>query len=178
RSGCTARCVAISMPKPCSKRSYSFCASMACPRCSPLTMIHTLSEALAVRDFPSALVRFLLCLGVIPNVTPPHRPDLNAYVERFHRSLGQECLQVHRPGTLQEVHEVTEAFLHHYNQERPNQARSCSNQPPRVVYSAFPTLPAVPQTVDPDGWLVHVNKLALARTIRTRGDLTINCQDY
>jgi hypothetical protein len=32
------------------------------------------------RDFPSALVRFLLCLGVIPNVIPPHRPDLNAYV--------------------------------------------------------------------------------------------------
>jgi len=51
------------------------------------------------RDFPSALVRFLLCLGVQPNVIPPHRPDLNAYVERFHRSLGQECLQVHLPRT-------------------------------------------------------------------------------
>jgi hypothetical protein len=38
------------------------------------------------RDFPSALVRFLLCLGVTPNVIPPRRPDLNAYVERFHRS--------------------------------------------------------------------------------------------
>ncbi len=32
------------------------------------------------RDFPSALVRFLLCVGVQPNVIPPHRPDLNAYV--------------------------------------------------------------------------------------------------
>lgn len=29
----------------------------------------------AGRDFPSALVRFLLCLGVQPNVIPPHRPD-------------------------------------------------------------------------------------------------------
>ena len=29
------------------------------------------------RDFPSALVRFLLCLGVEPNVIPPHRPDKN-----------------------------------------------------------------------------------------------------
>jgi transposase InsO family protein len=55
------------------------------------------------RDFPSALVRFLLSLGVPPNVIPPHRPDLNAYVERFHRSLGQECLQIHRPGTLSQV---------------------------------------------------------------------------
>ncbi len=32
------------------------------------------------RDFPSALVRFLWCVGVIPNVIPPHRPDKNAYV--------------------------------------------------------------------------------------------------
>jgi len=38
------------------------------------------------RDFPSALVRFLWCVGVVPNVIPPRRPDLNAYVERFHRS--------------------------------------------------------------------------------------------
>jgi len=42
------------------------------------------------RDFPSALVRFLLCLGVEPNVIPPRRPDLNPYVERFHRTLSQE----------------------------------------------------------------------------------------
>ncbi len=42
------------------------------------------------RDFPSALVRFLWCVGVRPHVIPPHRPDLHAFVERFHRSLGQE----------------------------------------------------------------------------------------
>jgi hypothetical protein len=95
-------------------------------------------------------------------------------VERFHRSLGQEWGLVHRPRTLQEVREATEAFLHHYNQERPNQARTPGNQPPRVASPAFPTLPAVQETVDPDGWLVHVNKRAFARTIRARGDLTIN----
>jgi transposase InsO family protein len=130
------------------------------------------------RDFPSALVRFLWCVGVIPNVIPPHRPDLNAYVERFHRSLGQECLQVHRPGTLSEVSEFTEAYLSHYNSERPNQARSCGNQPPRVACPTFPMLPAVPQTVDPDRWLEQVNKRAFARTIRAKGDLTINREDY
>ena len=32
------------------------------------------------RDFPSALVRFLLCVGVIPNVIPPRRPDKNDLV--------------------------------------------------------------------------------------------------
>ncbi len=130
------------------------------------------------RDFPSALVRFLLCLGVQPNVIPPRRPDLNAYVERFHRSLGQECLQVHRPATLSEVSELTEAYLSHYNRERPNQARSCGNQPPRVACPAFPTLPKVPETVDPDCWLQQMHKRTFARTIRAGGDLTINHQDY
>jgi hypothetical protein len=32
------------------------------------------------RDFPSAFVRFLLCLGIQPNICPPHRPDKNCYV--------------------------------------------------------------------------------------------------
>lgn|SRR5512135_1525897 len=130
------------------------------------------------RDFPSALVRFLWCVGVMPNVIPPHRPDLNPYVERFHRSLGQECLQIHRPGTLSQVSELTETFLAHYNSERPNQARSCGNQPPRVACQQFPTLPAVPRTVDPDCWLLQMHKQAFARTIRAHGHLTINREDY
>ena len=85
---------------------------------------------------------------------------------------------MHRPGTLSQVAEVTEAFLVHYNSERPNQARSCGNQPPRVACQQFPTLPRVPQMVDPDRWLWQVNKQAFARTVRAGGDLTINHQDY
>ena len=59
-----------------------------------------------------------------------------------------------------------------------NQARSCGNQPPCVASPAFPTLPAVPQAVDPDHWLAQINKRASARTIRAKGDLTINREDY
>jgi Integrase core domain len=108
---------------------------------------------------------------------PPHRPDLNAYVERFHRSLGHECLDVHRPATLAEVREVTETYRPHYHDQRPNQARSCGNHPPRVACPTFPTLPAVPQMVDPDGWLLAVDQRAFARTISISGHLTINHQD-
>jgi transposase InsO family protein len=99
------------------------------------------------RDFPSALVRFLWCVGVLPNVIPPHRPDLNAYVERFHRSLGQECLQVHRPETLSEVSELTEAYLSHYNSERPS-PRALLWQP-----TAACGLPDLPEAAccSPDG---------------------------
>jgi hypothetical protein len=85
---------------------------------------------------------------------------------------------VHRPGTLLQVSELTETFLAHYNQQRPNQARSCGNHPPGVACQQFPALPSVPEMVDPDRWLAQMNRRAFARTIRAGGDLTINHQDY
>src|SRR6266566_7624035 len=81
------------------------------------------------RDFPSPLRRLLLCLGITPHICPPHRPDKNAYVERYHRTYGQECLQIHQPRTLQEVSKVTEAFLQHYNYERPRKATRLWQRP-------------------------------------------------
>jgi transposase InsO family protein len=92
-------------------------------------------------DFPSPLIRFLACLGVTVHINPPHRPDSNSFVERYHGSFDRECLQVHRPSTLERAREVTAAFRVHYHTERPNQARSCGNRPPRV---AFPDLPPSP----------------------------------
>ncbi len=59
-------------------------------------------------------------------------------VERFHRSLGEECLDKHQPTDLGQVREVTTTYHQHYNFERPNQAKPCGNRPPRV---AFPELP-------------------------------------
>jgi hypothetical protein len=47
-----------------------------------------------------------------------------------------------------------------------------------VACPTFPTLPAVPQTVDPDRWLVPMDKQAFARTVRADGKLTINREDY
>jgi transposase InsO family protein len=76
----------------------------------------------SLRHFPSAFCRFLLCLGIHPNICPPRRPDKNPYVERLHRTLNQECLQLRLPTTLGEVREVTEEFLQHYNHERPQEA--------------------------------------------------------
>lgn len=109
------------------------------------------------RDFPSPLRRLLLCLGIRPHVCPPHRPDKNAFVERFHRTSGQECLQIHQPGTRQEVREVTETFLQHDTDERPHQGRACGHVPPRVAFPTFPALPALPERVDPDAWLTSLD---------------------
>ena len=84
---------------------------------------------------------------------------------------------MHRPGTLSEVSERTFSYLSHSNSERPNQARSCGNQPPRVACPAEPSLKSVPETVVTSRWLVQINQQAFARTIRANGRLTINRED-
>lgn len=166
------------MPKPSWRWWLSSSASMASHTCSPLITIPASLAAEVGRDFPSALMRFLFCLGVEPNVIPPRRPDLNPYVERFHRTLSQECLQLDRPATAHQVQEATEAFLIHYNEERPNQARSCGNHPPRVACPQFPTLPAVPQMVQPDRWLRRVHQWTFARTVQADGGVSIDRREY
>jgi transposase InsO family protein len=105
------------------------------------------------RDFPTPFVRCLSCLGVTVDICPPHRPDLNCYVERYHRSYDRECLRVHHPASVEQAAAVTAAYVQHYNEQRPNQARSCGNRPPRAAFPDLPARPAPPTTVDPDAWL-------------------------
>jgi transposase InsO family protein len=130
------------------------------------------------RDFPSALRRMLLCLGITPNVCPPHHPEKNPYVERYHKSYGQECLEVFRPGTLQEVREVTETFKHHYNLERPHQGRACKNLPPGVAFPQLPTLPPLPHVVDPDSWLQAIDGKAYVRRVGSDGCVDVSLEPY
>ena len=128
--------------------------------------------------FPSALMRYLLCLDVQFQLTPPRRPDKNAYVERFHRTLEYECLQVHRPATLEAVVTVTEAFKWHYNHERPNQARSCGNQPPYAAFPSLPRLRPLPDVVDPDHWLAVVDGKLFKRRVKHNGTVEVDKRSY
>jgi hypothetical protein len=65
---------------------------------------------------------------------------------------------VPHPSTLQEGREGTEAFRSHYNDERPQQGRACGTGPPRVAFPVLPTLPALPERVDPDAWLAPLDQ--------------------
>jgi hypothetical protein len=56
-------------------------------------------------EFPSAFMRFLLCVGVQIDPCPPRRPDKNAFVERLQRTQQEECLQVHHPVNLEQTQE-------------------------------------------------------------------------
>ena len=129
-------------------------------------------------DFPSALLRFGACLGIHIQVCDPHHPQQNAFVERYHRTYNQECLALERPTTLDEARTVTENFQQHYNFQRPNQALSCGNQPPRTAFATLPHLPALPSTVDPDGWLTPLDGLHLVRKVDAHGMVSVDLKRY
>jgi hypothetical protein len=156
----------------------TFLRQYGCPRQMTFDRDPRWVGGVSGRDFPSPLRRLLLCLGITPHVCPPHRPDKNAYVERYHRTYGQECLQVHHPSTLQEVREVTEAFLQHYNHERPHQGRACGNVPPRVAFPTLPTLPSLPARVDPDAWLSSLDQKMYLRHVGRDGCVDVDLATY
>ncbi len=130
------------------------------------------------RDFPSALLQFLYGVGVQPNVLPPHHPELNCYVERYHKTYKKECLEIFRPTTLEEVKTVTEEFGRHYNQERPHQGRSCRNQPPAVAFPILPIRPPLPARVDPDRWLTALDGRWYPRRVKTDGRILVDGTSY
>lgn len=59
------------------------------------------------RACPATFIRFWLCLGVTVTICPPRRPDINCFVERYHRAYDEECMRVHRPADLAAVQAVT-----------------------------------------------------------------------
>jgi hypothetical protein len=125
------------------------------------------------RACPSPFARCLTCLGVGGAVCPPRRPERNGFVGRDHRTDDRECLKLQRPTTPAAAAAVTAAFLPHDNEERPHQARSWGNQPPRAAFPAPPARPAVPAAVDPDRWLQTDDGRHDVRTVRGNATVTL-----
>jgi hypothetical protein len=129
-------------------------------------------------DFPSALLRFAACLGIQMQVCDPHHPHQNGFVERSHRTSQEACLALDRPPTLERARAVTESFQQHSNVQRPDQALSCGNQAPRPAFPPLPTLPALPHTIDPDGWLEALDGLHLERKVDAHGMVSVDLKRY
>ena len=134
--------------------------------------------AWTAKKFPSALMRFWLCVGVMPIVCPARRPQKNAFVERFNGSYKRECLLIHQPTTLAETIQYTNQYLYHYNYERPHQGRSCQNKPPRLVFPDAQAARHLPSQVDPDAWLDYASRRLYARTVSSGGSLQIGGKRY
>src|SRR5437763_1534312 len=130
------------------------------------------------RDFPGAFIKFLHCIGITPDVCPPRRPDRNGHIERFHRSLGSECLEVFLPADLGQTGEVVSPYKEHYNRERPHQGAACNNQPPLKAFSQLPPLPTLPLIVDPEQWLRAFDKHTFTRRVMANGSVQVDKYRY
>jgi len=129
-------------------------------------------------DFPAPVLRFLMCLGIDPRVCPPQRPDKNPFVERCHRNFKYECERIEQPKNLSETTEVNQRYVHFYNYERPNQAITCGNLPPRVKFPQVPQLLPVPEIVDPDHWLSTLTGKTYKRRLNYQGCFQLGNQSY
>ena len=134
------------------------------------------------RDFPSPFVRFWLSLGVQVTVLPPRRPDLNCFVERYHRAYEEECLRVFRPADLAQVREVTQRYKEHYNSERPHQGQACGNRPPLVALAEWGpsglARPRVPEMVNPDRWVEVLDGHRFMRKVAADTHISVDDERY
>lgn len=128
--------------------------------------------------FPSAFMRSLMCLDIGLQICPPQRPDKNPFIARYHRSYKYECLLRECPETLSQAQAVTLVYQIHYNMERPNQAVTCGNQPPRLAFPDLPALPPLPEQVDPDHWLQKIDGQFYKRRIQANGSVQVGKQFY
>jgi transposase InsO family protein len=73
--------------------------------------------------FCAAFRAILTSGGIVPLVLPPRSPNLNAFAERWVRSIKSECLSkliLFGEGSLRQA--VTE-YLEHYHHERSHQGK-------------------------------------------------------
>lgn len=129
-------------------------------------------------DFPSAFMRFLMCLGIEVEVCPPQRPDLKPFVERYFRTLNSECVRVKHPTDAQQASEVFNEHRFTYNHKRPHQSRACRNLPPYKAFTELPRLPHIPEEIDPDRWLLHYHNRLYKRRVDHSGRIQIDKQRY
>jgi transposase-like protein len=123
----------------------------------------------STENFPSALMRFLLCLGCEPVVLPPQKPELKPFIERFQRTFKEECISRYRPTTAATADEVLEPYCEWYNTVRPHQGAGLNLQPPGR-FLPHPTIrPRLPEQVDPDAWLHHYDGHYYRRHVDSRG---------
>jgi len=59
-------------------------------------------------------------LGIIHHLLRPHRPQSNGKVERFFRTVDDECLALQRRWTFHHRARAVDAFVRFYNHERPH----------------------------------------------------------
>ncbi|MBZ0282862.1 MAG: integrase core domain-containing protein [Anaerolineae bacterium] len=88
--------------------------------------------------YPSPLMRYLLCLGIEPDLVEPGKPQHKPFAERSVRTLKHECLWIDPPEDDRDAESILAVYRHFYNHDRANQSLACGNRPP---FEAFPSVP-------------------------------------
>ena len=101
---------------------------MGCPTASSsasATPSATRSDLQEIHDrdslFRGGLPALLRSAGVEPVMLPPQSPNLNAYAERFVRSIKEECLSRIVPIGENHLRHAIEEYAAHYHLERYHQ---------------------------------------------------------
>lgn len=71
-------------------------------------------------------------LGIRHTRTMVNTPKGNAIIERFFKTLKQECVWQHRFASFEEAKEMIDKYVEYYNNERPHQALAYAS--PEVFY--------------------------------------------
>ena len=74
--------------------------------------------------FTQAMIDMLSAYGVQSVKLPQRSPNLNAYAERFVRSIKSECLDRIIPIGEQHLRHAIDTYIEHYNRDRPHQGLS------------------------------------------------------
>ncbi|MBI5929819.1 MAG: hypothetical protein HY862_10950 [Chloroflexi bacterium] len=109
-----------------------------------------------------------------PDSTPASGDFYSGVFEDF--SFGID--NIYHPTTVTAAQTVFEAHQAIYNHERPNQAHACGNQPPYVAFPRLPILPTLPDTVDPDRWLLTYHQHLFKRRVRSNGTVSVDKHHY
>jgi len=59
--------------------------------------------------------------GLEPEYITPYSPEQNGMIERFMRTLKEECIWLHRFTSFREAKRIIETWINEYNTERPHQ---------------------------------------------------------
>jgi len=70
----------------------------------------------------SAFHKAVQSAGIRQEYITPYTPEQNGLIERWFRTLKEECLWLHNFETLEEAQEAIDRFIHEYNTRRPHTA--------------------------------------------------------
>jgi hypothetical protein len=102
---------------------------------------------------------------------PPRRPDLKPFAERSVRTLKHECLWVDPPEDWLAAAGILDVY-------RANQSLACGNHPPYEAFPELPSLPHLPDQVDPDAWPTHYHRHIFKRRVGNNGMISVGRHEY